>query len=69
LRDQIKTWLTSNDIKDKTPLMDNRKLIETVSYYNAAIGNGHYHAFSLLFCAGFLDVASVIYCWFNWPTL
>ena len=31
LRDQIKTWLTSNDIKDKTQLMDNRKLIESVS--------------------------------------
>ena len=31
LRDQIKTWLTSNDIKDKRPLVENRKLIETVS--------------------------------------
>src|SRR4051794_27916541 len=31
LRDQIKTWLTSNDIKDKTQLLDNRRLIETVS--------------------------------------
>jgi CCR4-NOT transcription complex subunit 3 len=29
LRDQIKTWLTSNDIKDKRPLGENRKLIET----------------------------------------
>ncbi|KAI5480621.1 hypothetical protein MNV49_000317 [Pseudohyphozyma bogoriensis] len=29
LRDQIKTWLQSNDIKDKQPLLDNRKLIET----------------------------------------
>ncbi|KAL8279196.1 hypothetical protein RQP46_008452 [Phenoliferia psychrophenolica] len=29
LRDQIKTWMQSNDIKDKQPLMDNRKLIET----------------------------------------
>ncbi|KAG2204633.1 hypothetical protein INT46_006732 [Mucor plumbeus] len=29
LRDQIKTWLSSNDIKDKTALMDNRKLIES----------------------------------------
>jgi CCR4-NOT transcription complex subunit 3 len=29
LRDQIKTWLTSNDIKDKRPLSENRKLIET----------------------------------------
>ena len=29
-RDQIKTWATSNDIKDKKQLMENRKLIETV---------------------------------------
>ena len=31
LRDQIKTWVANNDIKDKTALLDNRKLIETVS--------------------------------------
>ncbi len=31
LRDQIKTWVASNDIKDKSQLVDNRKLIETVS--------------------------------------
>lgn len=30
LRDQIKTWVASNDIKDKSVLLDNRKLIETV---------------------------------------
>lgn len=29
-RDQIKTWAASSDIKDKTVLVDNRKLIETV---------------------------------------
>ncbi|CAK5262569.1 unnamed protein product [Mycena citricolor] len=29
LRDQIKNWLTSNDIKDKSQLLENRKLIET----------------------------------------
>ncbi|CAO3629495.1 unnamed protein product [Mucor hiemalis] len=29
LRDQIKTWLSSNEIKDKSSLLDNRKLIET----------------------------------------
>ncbi|GAA6061000.1 hypothetical protein JCM10212_000686 [Sporobolomyces blumeae] len=29
LRDQIKSWMTSGDIKDKQPLIDNRKLIET----------------------------------------
>ncbi len=32
LRDQIKTWLTSNDIKDKTQLLENRRLIEMVSW-------------------------------------
>lgn len=31
LRDQIKTWVASNEIKDKRNLVDNRKLIETVS--------------------------------------
>lgn len=30
LRDQIKTWVASNDIKDKTALLENRRLIETV---------------------------------------
>ncbi|KAK2068292.1 hypothetical protein P8C59_002936 [Phyllachora maydis] len=29
LRDQIKTWAASNDIKDKGPLLENRRLIET----------------------------------------
>lgn len=32
LRDQIKTWVASNDIKDKSVLLENRRLIETVSY-------------------------------------
>lgn len=31
LRDQIKAWVAGNDIKDKSVLMDNRRLIETVS--------------------------------------
>ena len=31
LRDQIKTWQQSNDIKDKKSLLDNRRLIELVS--------------------------------------
>lgn len=31
LRDQIKTWLASNEIKDKRQLLENRRLIETVS--------------------------------------
>ena len=35
LRDQIKTWVASNDIKDKAALLDNRKLIETVSACSA----------------------------------
>lgn len=30
LRDQIKTWVASNDIKDKSVLLENRRLIETV---------------------------------------
>lgn len=30
LRDQIKTWVASNDIKDKSALLENRRLIETV---------------------------------------
>ncbi|KAJ3770962.1 Not1 N-terminal domain, CCR4-Not complex component-domain-containing protein [Lentinula raphanica] len=29
MRDQIKTWVASNDIKDKSALVENRKLIET----------------------------------------
>ncbi|KAI7907978.1 Not1 N-terminal domain, CCR4-Not complex component-domain-containing protein [Cokeromyces recurvatus] len=29
LRDQIKTWLANNDIKDKRALLENRKLIES----------------------------------------
>ncbi|KAI9328723.1 Not1 N-terminal domain, CCR4-Not complex component-domain-containing protein [Obelidium mucronatum] len=28
-RDQIKTWIGSSEIKDKTPLLENRRLIET----------------------------------------
>jgi CCR4-NOT transcription complex subunit 3 len=30
LRDQIKSWAAQNDIKDKKPLLEKRKLIETV---------------------------------------
>ena len=29
-RDQIKSWVASNEVKNKTPLSDARKLIETV---------------------------------------
>lgn len=31
LRDQIKSWHASTEVKDKEPLMDKRKLIESVS--------------------------------------
>lgn len=31
LRDQIKSWIASAEIKDKSALLDYRKLIETVS--------------------------------------
>lgn len=31
LRDQIKSWIQSAEIKDKSSLVENRKLIETVS--------------------------------------
>lgn len=31
LRDQIKSWIAGAEIKDKSSLLDNRRLIETVS--------------------------------------
>lgn len=31
LRDQIKSWIASAEIKDKSALVENRRLIETVS--------------------------------------
>jgi CCR4-NOT transcription complex subunit 3 len=34
LRDQMKIWVASNDVKDKSALWDNRRLIETVSCYH-----------------------------------
>lgn len=39
LRDQIKSWIASGEIKDKSTLLDYRKLIETVSsnYFSCAI--------------------------------
>jgi len=51
LRDQIKTWVASNDIKDKSQLMENRRLIETVS------------GFSILLCTAiffFLSLHSLL---------
>ena len=43
LRDQIKTWATGNEIKDKKPLMDNRKAIENVGCRagNLALTSAH----------------------------
>ena len=32
LRDQIKTWAAGNEIKDKKPLMEERKKIEAVCF-------------------------------------
>ena len=50
LRDQIKTWVASNDIKDKSALLENRRLIETVSlvYISTCHINMHLHASSLI---------------------
>lgn len=33
LRDQIKSWIASAEIKDKSALLENRRLIETVNIY------------------------------------
>lgn len=35
LRDQIKAWAASNEVKDKGPLLEKRKLIETVGFIRA----------------------------------
>ena len=43
LRDQIKSWIQSGEIKDKSTLLENRKLIETVSCVFQScslVGNG-----------------------------
>lgn len=45
LRDQIKTWVASNEIKDKRNLVDNRKLIETVSGGGGGSSSLSLHAF------------------------
>jgi hypothetical protein len=56
LRDQIKTWVASNDIKDKAALLENRRLIETVSlvyistcYEHAVACKRAYHPRVVLF--------------------
>jgi len=33
LREQIKSWIASSEIKDKTALLEQRKLVETVKRY------------------------------------
>ena len=38
LRDQIKSWAASNEIKDKGPLLEQRKLIETVCLRRMCVG-------------------------------
>lgn len=38
-RDSLKTWLQNNDIKDKSALLENRKLIEVVSVIISTVGN------------------------------
>ena len=49
LRDQIKTWVASNDIKDKSALLENRRLIETVSLViYLPVTNMQLHASSLI---------------------
>ena len=50
LRDQIKTWVASNEIKDKRILLENRKLIETVSaVFHASLYWGQNVNFSIDF--------------------
>lgn len=39
LRDQIKSWIASGEIKDKSTLLDYRKLIETVSIFITCASN------------------------------
>ena len=44
---QIKTWISSNDIKDKRALMDARKLIETKVSVAARESLFNFHTISL----------------------
>lgn len=32
-RDQIKSWAAGNEVKDKSPLLEQRRAIETVGFY------------------------------------
>ena len=40
-RDKIKGWASSNEIKDKKPLMDKRKAIETVRIPHVRLQKSH----------------------------
>lgn len=33
-RDQIKSWAAGNEVKDKSPLLEQRRAIETVGYHH-----------------------------------
>lgn len=44
LRDQIKSWIASGEIKDKSTLLDYRKLIETVSIFATCASNDRLRA-------------------------
>lgn len=48
-RDQIKTWISSNDIKDKRALLDNRRLIEHVNKNYLSLIHSKIMATCLLF--------------------
>ena len=54
LRDQIKTWMASHDVKDKSTLLENRKLIETVGYERFRRGNAFARYILILFSVDFL---------------
>lgn len=41
-RDQIKTWASGNEVKDKSPLLEQRKAIETVR--DSSGGTSHVHS-------------------------
>lgn len=48
-RDQIKTWISSNEIKDKRALLENRRLIEQVRVKSLKIVVHPYSLVSFLF--------------------
>lgn len=56
MRDQIKTWVASNEIKDKRQLIDNRKLIETVKIQTEIKESTSYYVSVLSKNSGEMDV-------------